>query len=72
LTFMQTTPTTTRWLLGASLATIAAIGCAPTLAERSLHVMIQVESDVGVALACARILRDNHELGVTRKTAPCA
>jgi hypothetical protein len=46
---MQTTPTTTRWLLGASLAMIAAVGCEPTQAERSFHVMIQVESDVGVA-----------------------
>jgi hypothetical protein len=48
-----------------TLAPLAALGCEPTLADRAFNVMIQVESDVGVPLAGARILRDNREQGVT-------
>jgi hypothetical protein len=47
------------------LGLLAALGCEPTVADRTFNVAIQVESDVGVPLAGARILRDNREQGVT-------
>jgi hypothetical protein len=44
---------------------LAAVGCDSQPAERAFPVVIQVESDSGVALAGARVLRDNREQGVT-------
>lgn len=43
----------------------AAAGCDSKPAERAFPVVIQVESDSGVPLAGARVLRDNREQGVT-------
>jgi hypothetical protein len=44
---------------------LAALGCEPSVADRTFNLAIQVESDVGVPLAGARILRDNREQGAT-------
>lgn len=40
-------------------------GCQPQVNSRDFTVEIQVESDVGVPLGGARVLRDNHEQGRT-------
>lgn len=61
---MRTRLTDTSRTLG-MLAALAAMGCEPTVADRAFNVLIQVESDVGVPLAGARILRDNREQGLT-------
>lgn len=47
------------------LISSAAVGCSSKPAERAFPVVVRVESDVGVALAGARVLRDNREQGVT-------
>jgi hypothetical protein len=48
-----------------TLALIAANGCASNVGPRTFQVLVQVESDIGVPLPGARILRDNREQGVT-------
>jgi hypothetical protein len=58
---------TTRALLPRLLLLCAAIGCDAEVRERQYNIMIQVESDVGVPLANARILRDNREQGATKE-----
>lgn len=67
---MRTTLTPMHALIHTSLAlcvllALAAVGCEPDVADRTFNVLIQVESDVGVPLAGARILRDNREQGLT-------
>src|SRR5688500_366031 len=53
--------------IGTTLLLVActATGCDPKPADREFPVVIQVESDVGVPLSGARVLRDNREQGVT-------
>jgi hypothetical protein len=48
-----------------ALILLAAVGCDPKPAERAFPMVIQVESDLGVALSGAQVLRDNREQGVT-------